>query len=26
LAGLAAWTRWYLLGLRAQHGLAVPAV
>lgn len=26
LGALAAWTRWYLLGLRAQHGLAAPAV
>jgi len=26
LAALAAWTRWYLLGMRAQYGLAVPAV
>jgi intracellular septation protein A len=26
LGALAAWTRWYLLGLRAQHGLAAPAM
>jgi hypothetical protein len=25
LAALAAWTRGYLLGLRAQHGLAASA-